>query len=90
MTEPTPEPRATTGTVTVTRETRETQIRVQLSRGGGRAEVDTTEPFLDHMLTALARYSGLDLAVHARGDLKHHLIEDVGIAAGEAVRAFAA
>lgn len=76
-------------TVTVTRETRETQIRVSVGRGAGRADVDTTAPFLDHMLTALARYSGLDLAVRARGDLKHHLIEDVGIAVGEAVRAFA-
>ena len=79
--------------VTVVRETRETQIRVTVARGagpeGGRADVDTSEPFLDHMLTALARYAGLDLAVHARGDLQHHLIEDVGIAVGEAVRAFA-
>ena len=85
------EPQTTTRTTTVTRETRETQIRVQISRGegGGRAEVDTSSPFLDHMLTALARYSGLDLVVHARGDLTHHLIEDVGIAVGEAVRAFA-
>lgn len=78
---------------TVVRETRETQIRVTVARGagpeGGRADVDTSEPFLDHMLTALARYAGLDLLVHARGDLKHHLIEDVGIAVGEAVRAFA-
>ena len=84
-------PRAV-GAVTVVRETRETQIRVTVARGGpegGRAEVATSEPFLDHMLTALARYAGLDLAVHARGDLKHHLIEDVGIAVGEAVRAFA-
>ena len=76
-------------TTTVVRETRETQIRVTIARGEGRADVDTSEPFLDHMLTALARYAGLDLTVHARGDLKHHLIEDVGIAVGEAVRAFA-
>ncbi len=84
---------AAAGAVTVVRETRETQIRVTVARGagpeGGRADVDTSEPFLDHMLTALARYAGLDLAVRARGDLKHHLIEDVGIAVGEAVRAFA-
>ena len=77
------------GGVTVVRETRETQIRVTVARGTGAADVDTSAPFLDHMLTALARYSGLDLAVHARGDLAHHLIEDVGIAVGEAVRAFA-
>ncbi len=74
---------------TIVRETRETQIRITLARGTGAATVDTSEPFLDHMLVTLARYAGLDVTVHARGDLKHHLIEDVGIAFGEALRAFA-
>ncbi len=74
----------------VTRETKETQIRVELTRGtGATAQVETGEPFLDHMLVTLARYSGLDLAVRARGDLRHHLIEDVAIVVGEAVRALA-
>jgi imidazoleglycerol-phosphate dehydratase len=78
---------------TVVRETRETQIRIVLGRAA-RAEapevrVDTSAPFLDHMLITLARYAGLDLDVQARGDLPHHLIEDVGIAFGEALRAFA-
>ncbi len=77
------------GTTTVVRETRETQIRIELTRGTGQARVDTGEPFLDHMLVTLARYAGLDLDVRARGDLTHHLIEDVGIAFGEALRAFA-
>ena len=72
---------------TVVRETKETQIRVTVARGTGVANVDTTRPFLDHMLVALARYSGLDLAVHARGDLPHHLIEDVAICVGAAVAA---
>ena len=72
---------------TITRKTTETEIRVKLERGSGRARVDTTVPFLDHMLTALARYSGLDLEVDARGDLRHHLIEDVAISVGAAVRA---
>lgn len=74
---------------TIVRETRETQIRITLARGTGQATIDTSEPFLDHMLVTLARYAGIDVTVHARGDLKHHLIEDVGIAFGEAVRAFA-
>ena len=74
----------------VSRETRETQIRVELTNGtGAPARADTGEPFLDHMLVTLARYAGLDLAVRARGDLRHHLIEDVGIVVGEAVRALA-
>jgi imidazoleglycerol-phosphate dehydratase len=74
---------------TIVRETKETQIRIALARGRGAARVDTGEPFLDHMLVTLARYAGVDVEVQARGDLRHHLIEDVGIAFGEALRAFA-
>jgi imidazoleglycerol-phosphate dehydratase len=73
----------------IVRETKETQIRVELTRGTGQARVDTSVPFLDHMLVALARYAGVDLDVQARGDLRHHLIEDVAIAIGAAVAAFA-
>lgn len=71
--------------VVVERSTKETQIRVEARLGDGRAQIDTTVPFLDHMLTALARYSGIDLAVRARGDLRHHIIEDVALAVGPAV-----
>ncbi|MFL5578399.1 MAG: imidazoleglycerol-phosphate dehydratase [Gemmatimonadaceae bacterium] len=71
----------------VTRETRETQIRVELRTGTGVGAADTGLPFLDHMLVTLARYSGLDLAVRARGDLAHHTIEDVAIAVGTALAA---
>jgi len=74
----------------VERNTRETQIRVEVSQGSGVATVDTTVPFLDHMLVTLARYSSLDLTVLARGDLRHHLIEDVAIALGAAVAALVA
>lgn len=71
----------------ISRETSETRIRVEVTRGSGRATVDTSVPFLDHMLVTLARYSGLDLAVDARGDLRHHLVEDVAIAMGAGVLA---
>ena len=71
---------------TIERETRETSIRVTLSRTVGDVRVDTSVPFLDHMLLTWARYAGLGLDVHARGDLRHHLIEDVAIALGTAVR----
>ena len=73
------------GTVTLVRETRETRIRVTLAGGRGEATVDTGVPFLDHMLVTFARYAGLDLTVHARGDLPHHTIEDVAIVVGAAV-----
>ena len=69
----------------VVRETRETQVRVELTRGEGVAEVDTGVAFHDHMLVTFARYAGLDLRVGARGDLRHHLIEDVAICLGAAV-----
>lgn len=72
----------------IVRETRETKIRVELKRGSGMARADTSVPFLDHMLTTLARYSGLDLSVSARGDLRHHIIEDVAIAVGAALADF--
>lgn len=71
---------------TIERETRETKIRVSISRTDPAVEVDTGEPFLDHMLLTWARYAGLGLAVHARGDLRHHLVEDVAIALGACLR----
>lgn len=71
---------------TLVRETRETRVRVELAVGGGTADVRTTEPFLDHMLVTLARYAGLDLRVEAEGDMRHHLVEDVAITLGLALR----
>jgi len=73
----------------IVRETRETSVRVVLERGAGACTARTGQPFLDHMLATFARYSALDLEVEARGDLKHHLIEDVAIALGEALAALA-
>lgn len=69
----------------VTRETKETQIRLELAVGTGRATVDTGLPFFDHMLATFARYAGLDLELSATWDLKHHGMEDVAIAFGRAV-----
>lgn len=76
---------ASTTPVVVERTTKETQIRVTAALGEGRATIDTSVPFLDHMMTALARYSGIDLTISARGDLRHHIIEDVALAVGTAV-----
>ena len=71
----------------VTRQTKETTIRVELARGTGVGAADTGISFLDHMLVTFARYAGLDLTVDARGDLPHHTIEDVAIVVGAAVAA---
>lgn len=69
----------------IVRETSETRVRLEITQGTGRAAVSTGLRFLDHMLVTLARYSRIDLSLEASGDLKHHLIEDVGIAFGAAL-----
>jgi len=73
---------------TIVRETKETQVRVELAQTGD-SSIETAVPFLDHMLVTLARYSGLSLRVQARGDLRHHIIEDVAICVGAALLEFA-
>ena len=67
------------------RESRETRVTVTLRRGGETLQVDTGEPFLTHMVETLARYAGLSLELEARGDLRHHLVEDVAITLGLAL-----
>jgi imidazoleglycerol-phosphate dehydratase len=72
----------------IERETGETKVRVRVAAHAAAAEssIETSEPFLDHMLGTLARYAGLNLAVSATGDLRHHLVEDVAITLGLALR----
>lgn len=72
---------------TVRRETRETKILVEITGDASLVDVATGIPFLDHMLTTFARYSGLGLRLQASGDLRHHTIEDAAIALGTALRA---
>lgn len=69
---------------TVERRTSETVVNIEMNVGTGASRISTSVPFLDHMITALSRYSGIDIDLTATGDLKHHTIEDVAIAAGEA------
>ena len=73
----------------IDRTTKETKVHVHLARSRAadapEQAMHTGEPFLDHVLTTLARYSELDLRVVASGDLRHHVIEDVAIAVGTAV-----
>jgi len=65
------------------RKTEETEVTVTL--GAEKTEVDTSIAFLDHMLKTLSRHSGIVLKVKARGDLEHHVIEDVAILLGRAL-----
>jgi imidazoleglycerol-phosphate dehydratase len=71
----------------IVRETKETRIEVELTAtsDGLATSADTSTPFLDHMLLTFARYSGLSLRVKARGDLRHHILEDVAICVGAAL-----
>lgn len=66
----------------IDRETKETTITLEVGRERGPIQIATGDTFLDHMLTTLARYADLRLTVNARGDLRHHLVEDVAIALG--------
>jgi imidazoleglycerol-phosphate dehydratase len=74
----------------ITRETAETAIRVAIDLDGtGRGDIATGIGFLDHMLTALARHSLIDMDIAAKGDLHidfHHTAEDVGIVIGQALK----
>lgn len=70
----------------LTRETNETRITVALDLDGGPVEVTTDDDFLTHMVVTLARYAGMGLTLRAVGDLRHHLVEDVGITLGLALR----
>jgi imidazoleglycerol-phosphate dehydratase len=70
----------------IVRETRETRIRVELAAGAAApSRIETTIPFLDHMLHTFSRYADLSLQVQASGDLRHHLIEDAAICVGAAL-----
>lgn len=73
---------------TVKRKTSETDIKIELKiEGQGNAKISTGMPFLDHMLTLLAKHGLFDLKIEAKGDLHvdiHHTNEDVGITLGQA------
>jgi len=74
----------------IERKTKETDITLALNLDRpSPPRVKTGVGFFDHMLTALAKHSGLGLQVRCRGDLHvdaHHSVEDVGIALGQAMK----
>ena len=79
-----------TRTAKAVRATAETDIGLSVDLDGtGVADVETGVGFFDHMLTALARHSLVDLTVRVKGDLEvddHHTVEDTGIVLGQALR----
>ncbi|MFQ5901749.1 MAG: imidazoleglycerol-phosphate dehydratase HisB [Thermodesulfobacteriota bacterium] len=74
----------------IKRKTTETEIELELRIDGrGAYKIDTSVPFLDHMLILMTRHGLFDLKIKARGDTDidfHHTVEDVGICLGEALK----
>lgn len=69
------------------RETKETQISLSLTLDGtGGQDIRTGIPFFDHLVEILCRYMNAEATLVSSGDLAHHLVEDVGIVFGEALR----
>ncbi|MDR2387860.1 MAG: imidazoleglycerol-phosphate dehydratase HisB [Deltaproteobacteria bacterium] len=76
-------------TTRVTRKTKETDIDLSLSLGGGQVSLDFENlGFFGHMLNALATYAGFGLSLTGKGDKyvdQHHTVEDVGLVLGQAL-----
>jgi imidazoleglycerol-phosphate dehydratase len=81
---------STARTANLARETSESKVRVSLDLDGtGRAQISTGVGFFDHMLTAFAKHSLIDLEVESAGDLHidaHHTVEDTAIVLGQGIR----
>ena len=79
----------TARTASVSRDTLETQINVEVNLDGqGESKFDTGVPFLEHMLDQIARHGLIDLNISAKGDVHiddHHTVEDIGITLGQAI-----
>jgi imidazoleglycerol-phosphate dehydratase len=74
----------------VERKTKETDIKLNISLDGeGKYTIDTSIPFLDHMLALMSKHGLFDVKIKARGDTDidyHHTVEDVGIVLGKALK----
>jgi imidazoleglycerol-phosphate dehydratase len=80
---------SSTRTAHIQRETSESSIELTVDLDGtGKSSISTSVPFFDHMLTAFAKHSLIDLTVVAHGDTQidvHHTVEDTGIVLGKAI-----
>jgi len=76
-------------TAHLARKTSESSIELSLDLDGtGKSEISTSVPFFDHLLTAFAKHSLVDLTVVATGDTDidvHHTVEDTAIVLGKAI-----
>lgn len=73
----------------VERKTSETCVSLEIDLDGrGRYAIDTSIPFLDHMVSLFSKHGLFDLTIRAEGDTGidfHHTVEDVGVCLGEAI-----
>jgi imidazoleglycerol-phosphate dehydratase len=74
----------------IRRKTTETEISIDVNiDGAGTGNISTTIAFMDHMLNLFARHGLMDLVINGKGDTHiddHHLVEDMGICLGSAVK----
>lgn len=71
----------------IERKTNEVDIKGKLTiEGAGKTDIKTGFGPLDHLLTLFAFHGLFDLNLEAKGDLAHHIIEDLGIALGKAFK----
>jgi len=77
-------------TAKVERKTRETDIKLSISLDGkGQYAIDSSIPFLDHMLSLMCKHGIFDMKLKAKGDIEidyHHTVEDIGIVFGKALK----
>ena len=77
-------------TASIERKTKETDIKLSINLDGkGRYSVDSSIPFLDHMLSLMCKHGIFDMKLKAKGDIEidyHHTVEDIGIVLGKALK----
>ncbi|MFT5424702.1 MAG: imidazoleglycerol phosphate dehydratase HisB [Phycisphaerales bacterium] len=80
---------STSRTATIQRETSETRVTINIDLDGiGQSRISTGLGFYDHMLTALATHSRINITLECKGDLHvddHHTVEDCALALGDAI-----
>jgi len=71
---------------TIKRETKETNITLELNLdGSGKWEINTGIKMFNHLLSQLAKHGLFDIKLTAVGDDQHHVTEDVAICLGKAL-----
>jgi imidazoleglycerol-phosphate dehydratase len=71
-------------TAEIETKTKETTISVKVNLdGSGKSRVSTGTKFLDHMIASFSTHSLVDVDIKARGDLRHHVVEDCALALGK-------